>query len=67
MLKLSNKALEEFKKIYLSEFGISLSDDIANKLGVELLELFEIIYRPLPKNGGSLTFNEGSIVSGYKK
>lgn len=66
-MKLSKKALSEFKAIYLEEFGVSLSEVEANKLGVELLELFRIIYRPIPKNHPSLTFNGGSIALGDKK
>lgn len=67
MLKLSKKALEEFKAIYLAEFGVALNDTEANKLGVELLELFRIIYRPIPKKDVSLTFDGGSIALGGKK
>lgn len=66
-MKLSKKALSEFKGIYLAEFGVLLGDDEANKLGVELLELFRIIYRPIPKSDVSLTFNRGSIALGDKK
>jgi len=57
MFKLSVKAISEFKKIYKKEFGIEIDDIQANKLGIELLEFFKLIYRPIPKNiKFSLTF-----------
>ena len=49
-MKLSTKAIEEFKGIYQKKFGINLSDDEANKLGVELLKFFKLVYKPIPKN-----------------
>lgn len=50
MMRLSKKAIDEFKVIYLQKFGIQLSDEQANELGVELLEFFKLIYKPIPKN-----------------
>lgn len=49
MFKLSDKAIKEFIEVYLKEFDIRLSEEEANKLGVELLEFFKLIYRPIPK------------------
>lgn len=46
-MKLSQKALTTFKKIYLDKFGIAIDDVEANKLGSELLEFFRLIYRPI--------------------
>ena len=50
MMRLSKKAIDEFKSIYFQKFGIQLSDEQANELGVELLEFFKLIYKPVPKN-----------------
>jgi len=46
---LSTKAIKDFKEIYFKQFGIKLSDTKANKLGVDLLLFFKLIYRPIPK------------------
>lgn len=49
-MQLSHKAITDFKWIYLEKFNQQLSDEEANKLGVELLEFFKLIYKPIPKN-----------------
>ena len=49
-MKLSQKAIEDFKKIYFKKFGINLTDEEANTLGVELLEFFKLICKPVPKD-----------------
>lgn len=48
-MQLSYKAISDFKRIYLEKFNQQLSDEEANKLGVELLEFFKLIYKPIPK------------------
>jgi len=48
-MQLSHKAISDFKRIYLEKFNHQLSDEEANKLGVELLEFFKLIYKPIPK------------------
>lgn len=48
-MQLSHKAITDFKQIYLRKFSQQLSDEEANKLGVELLEFFKLIYKPIPK------------------
>jgi len=45
-MKLSEKAIEEFKKIYFKKFNIHISDEEANRLGIQLLEFVKLIYRP---------------------
>lgn len=47
---LSETALREFKKIYAEEFGEELSDEKATELGLNLLSLFNCIYRPIKKD-----------------
>ena len=37
---LSETALQEFKKIYVEEFGEEISDEKATELGINLLSLF---------------------------
>lgn len=48
-MQLSPKAISSFKRVYLEKFNEKLSDDEANKLGVELLEFFKLVYIPIPK------------------
>lgn len=49
-MQLSNEAIQEFKQIYKEEYGEEISDDEANKLGVNFLNFCRIIFRPLPDN-----------------
>lgn len=48
MVQLSKLAIEDFKKIYLNKLGNEISDSQANELGVNLLEFFRLIYKPIP-------------------
>ena len=48
-MKLSKKAINDLKRIYLKEFGKAISDDEANTFGINLLNLFNLIYKPIPK------------------
>ena len=50
-MELSKDAIEEFKDIYYQEFGERISDKEVQEMGVNLLSLFEIIYRPISKFG----------------
>lgn len=47
-MRLSEKAISEFKKIYSEELGVDLSKEQANEFGVSLLHLFRLVYRPIP-------------------
>jgi len=49
-MKLSNKALEDFKKIYRKQFKVHITSEKANELGLELLEFFRLIYKPVQKD-----------------
>jgi hypothetical protein len=53
-MELSQKAIEEFKEIYQREFGKKLSDLEAQELAENLISLFKIIYRPIPKGKSQL-------------
>jgi len=46
---ISEAALQSFKKIWLEEFGEEISDEKATELGINLLTLFDKIYRPVSK------------------
>jgi len=46
---LSEAALKEFKQLYLEEFGEEIDDAKATELAINLLTLFDHIYRPLKK------------------
>ena len=47
-MKLSLKAITDFKAIYKNRFGIGLTDEEADDKGLELLEFFKHIYRKIP-------------------
>jgi len=47
-MRLSQKAIDEFKKIHLQEFGGSLSDGEAREIAERFINLMEIICRPIP-------------------
>ena len=49
-MQLSPEAIEEFKKIYLEEFGEAISNDEALERALGLVHFFEIIGRPLPED-----------------
>lgn len=46
---LSDAALQEFKKIYGEEIGEEISDEKAVELGINLLTIFDKVYRPVKK------------------
>lgn len=48
-MSLSQKGIEDFKQAYLEEFHEEISDAEAKEMGENLIELFRIIYRPLPE------------------
>jgi hypothetical protein len=48
-MKISKDEIEEFKQIYLKEFGEDISDEKAYEIALPLLQLFKVICRPLPK------------------
>ena len=47
-MRLSMKAISDFKAVYKNNFGVELIDDEANQKGLELLELFQHIYKEVP-------------------
>lgn len=49
-MDISKEDLEELKSIYKKDYGETLSDAEALEMGQRLLNLFRIIYRPLPSD-----------------
>lgn len=47
---ISEDALREFKEICKEELGWEIPDEQAQELGINLLNLFNHIYRPVQKN-----------------
>lgn len=47
-MRLNQKAIDEFKKIHLQEFGESLSDGEAREIAERFINVMEIICRPIP-------------------
>jgi hypothetical protein len=45
-MKLSQKAIDEFKAIYREEFGDEISDDKAQEMGLGLLKLLRLLLTP---------------------
>ena len=46
---LSNLAISDFQNLYKKHFGIELTELEANEIGMEILNFFKLIYRPIPK------------------
>jgi hypothetical protein len=47
-MALSKEAIEEYKRIYKRNFCEEISDEEAREQGENLINLFRIIYRPIP-------------------
>jgi len=47
---ISKESLDEFKKIYKEEFGEEISNEEALEKAINLLNLFNAIYRPIKKD-----------------
>lgn len=48
-MRISQKALDEFKQIYKDEFGKDLNDAEAYENASRLLRLMELVYKPMTK------------------
>lgn len=49
-MQLDEKAIEEFKKLYLQEYGIKLTKQEAVEYGMRLIQLIKAVYgSDLPK------------------
>ena len=45
---LSNQAVLEFQRIYKKNFGGDLPENVAREKAIKFLELFKIVFKPLP-------------------
>lgn len=46
---ISNEALLEFKQIWMDEFGEEISDEVATRKAINLLTMFDTVYRPIKR------------------
>lgn len=64
-MPLSDKAIEDFRRVYRSAYGEDISRDEANVMGLEILRLIRLLLqrRPTrgPESGGSLTDQTGPL------
>jgi hypothetical protein len=58
---ISDAALQEFKQVWLTEFGEEIPDEIAIGQAVNLLTLFDAIYRPIKQEWVNEYENEQTI------
>lgn len=47
-MKLSQEAIDDFKKIYFEELKVKLSGPEANVKAIRILKLMKLIYKPIP-------------------
>lgn len=47
-MKVSKKALKEFKQIYFQEYGVKLKNKEALDKAIRLLVIVKAIYKPIP-------------------
>ena len=48
-MKLSKKALNDFKRIYKEQYGEDITDKKADEMGWQLLQLYELVMK-VPKS-----------------
>lgn len=49
-LRLSSNAIKEFQELYFKEYRVNISVQEADRLGMNLLKLISIVYKPIKKN-----------------
>jgi hypothetical protein len=54
---ISDEAVKEYQKIYKKQFGKEISKDEARLQGGKLIQLFKVIYRPIPKEKETKDYN----------
>ena len=57
-MKHTDEAMHEFMEIYKAEFGKELSPQEALEMVTRLVNLYQIIYRPLPEELNSMQPSE---------
>lgn len=63
---ISKEAVEKFKAIWKEKFDEEISDEKATEKGINLLTLFNIIYRPIKKEWQK-EFEDTGKISPYKR
>lgn len=48
-MNFSSQSIKQLQELYLKRYGMDLSEEGANNLGAELVSLFKLIYKPIPK------------------
>ncbi|HRY62771.1 MAG TPA: hypothetical protein P5056_03320 [Candidatus Paceibacterota bacterium] len=46
---LSQKAIDDFKKLYKEHYGEELNDFVASEAANRLIRMMDLVYRPIPK------------------
>lgn len=46
---ISDKAVQEFKKIYKKDYGVELDDGVAFELAHKFFHMMRVVYRPIKK------------------
>lgn len=49
-MQLSKQAINEYRQIHKEVFGKAITEADANEVGLRLLNVFKIIYKPIPTN-----------------
>ena len=60
-MHVSPQALQEFKELYLHEYGDQLDDETAKKKAIGVLKVMRIVYQPLIRpigEGGVKTYGK---------
>lgn len=57
-MRLSHKAVQEFREIYKREFGKQLSEAEAREIAERVMRVFAIVLRPLPSELASRGSNQ---------
>ncbi len=49
-MKFDAALIREFQELYKEEYGENLNEQIARECLVNLVSIFKVIYKPIPKN-----------------
>jgi hypothetical protein len=48
-MRLTDKHISDFQKLYLEECGVTLTEDEALERSTKLIELIRVVYKPISK------------------
>lgn len=67
-MKLSEKAIQEFRQIYKQEFDKEITPSEADRLGTNLISLIKLVYKPIPINQSEgSTARSGKLARGERR